>query len=99
MKILEMLKDVLRESIPEDCDDITATSSLVDDLGFDSLDRVEVTMGIEERFDIQIRDDEAELWKSVGDIVAYLETVLPLSHPARVADAKAGKSAKAGISE
>lgn len=86
MKILELLKEILRESVPQDCDDITATSSLVDDLGFDSLDIVEVTMGIEEKFDIQIGDEIATQWKTVGDIVIYLEGVLP-----GALGAKAGK--------
>lgn len=53
---------------------ITADSSFVDDLGADSLDQVELVMGFEEEFDIEIPDDAAEKIKKISDAVQYIET-------------------------
>lgn len=77
MAILDRVKDVLKRSIPEDASDITPTDSLRDELGFDSLDLVQVAMEIEEEFKADcigvILDEDAEDWQTVGDIIAYLE--------------------------
>ena len=57
------------------CDDekITMEASLAEDLNIDSLDAVEIIMGIEEEFGIEIPDDEAEKFQTVGDLVKYVE--------------------------
>ena len=47
-----------------------------EDLDFDSLDCIEVVMAMEEEFDIQIPDEDAERWKTVGDAIHYVEEVL-----------------------
>ena len=47
--------------------------ALEDDLGLDSLDCIELTMTFEEEFGLEIPDEEAEAWETVGDIVAYLK--------------------------
>jgi acyl carrier protein len=52
---------------------VTGQAHFVDDLGADSLDAVELTMAIEESFDIEIPDGEAEKFEKVGDVVRYVE--------------------------
>lgn len=51
---------------------IMGTDRLTEDLGLDSLDRVELAMDVEETFDIAINDDDSEGWTTVGSIVAYV---------------------------
>lgn len=55
-------------------EDIAADKSFVDDLGADSLDIVELMMAMEEEFDIEIADDQAESLRTVGDAVQYITT-------------------------
>jgi len=56
-----------------DVSDVTRESRLVDDLGCDSLDTVELIMAIEETFDLEIRDEDAETLQTVGAMVDYVE--------------------------
>ena len=58
----------------EDVSEITRGTSLMKDLEADSLDAVEIVMGIEDEFSIEIPDDEAEKFKNIGDIVDYVES-------------------------
>ncbi len=58
----------------EDVSEITRGTSLMKDLEADSLDAVEIVMGIEDEFGIEIPDDEAEKFKNIGDIVDYVES-------------------------
>ncbi len=53
---------------------ITMETSLMDDLEADSLDAVEIIMSLEDEFDMEIPDTEAENFKSIGDIVRYIES-------------------------
>ncbi|MBW1685154.1 MAG: acyl carrier protein [Deltaproteobacteria bacterium] len=62
--IIEQLGVTKEEMVPE--------ASFVDDLGADSLDIVELVMAMEETFDIEIPDDDAEKIQTIGDAVAYL---------------------------
>jgi len=55
---------------------VTRDSSLLDDLGADSLDNVEMLMEVEDAFDLSIPDEDAEKWKTLGDIVEYVEEQL-----------------------
>ncbi|MBE64655.1 MAG: acyl carrier protein [Pseudomonadota bacterium] len=55
-------------------EDIKATSSFVEDLGADSLDTVELIMALEEEFDAEIPDEEAEKIGTVQDAIAYIES-------------------------
>ena len=59
---------------PESC---TPGASLIGDLDFDSLDMVELTMAIEEEFDIEIPDEAAEKWKTVEDVTGYVAKHVP----------------------
>lgn len=52
-------------------------ASLIDDLGADSLDAVELVMAIEEAFGIEIPDEEAEKLQRVGEVIRYVETRVP----------------------
>jgi acyl carrier protein len=54
--------------------EVTLGASLRDDLGADSLDCVELVMLVEEEFDIEIADEDAENWKTVQDVVSYVES-------------------------
>lgn len=54
-------------------DKVTLESKFVDDLGADSLDIVELTMGLEDEFGVSISDKEAEKLVSVGDVVSFIE--------------------------
>jgi len=51
---------------------ISAATRFTEDLGLDSLDRVEVAMGLEARFQVELRDDFGERWQSVAQIAGYL---------------------------
>ena len=68
--MFEKIKDIIVEQLDlEDADSLTMETSLKEDLDADSLDAVEVIMALEEEFDIEIPDDEAENFKTIGDIV------------------------------
>ena len=71
--ILEKLKEFIVEQSKIDPDEITLDSRLSKDLEADSLDQVEVLMALEDEFDIEIPDEDAEKFVTVGDIVEYLE--------------------------
>lgn len=72
--MFEKIKDIIVEQLDlEDADSLTMETSLKEDLDADSLDAVEVIMALEEEFDIEIPDDEAENFKTIGDIVEYIE--------------------------
>lgn len=70
---LETLTTILVENLGVDAGIITPESDIVDDLGADSLDTVEITMAIEDEFNIEIPDSDAETLKTVADIVKYLD--------------------------
>ena len=71
--IFEKLKVILAEQLDIDEDSITADSSIVEDLGADSLDIVDLVMSLEDEFDTEIPDEAIEGIKTVGDIVHYIE--------------------------
>ncbi len=65
----EKLKEIIADVLNVDEDEITMDTTFVDDLGADSLDVFQIIMGIEEEFDIEIAQEEAEKIVSVGDAV------------------------------
>ncbi|MDR0879494.1 MAG: acyl carrier protein [Clostridioides sp.] len=72
--MLEVIKEIIGEQLGLDnTDSITAETSLKEDLDADSLDAVEIIMALEDRFNIEIPDEEAENFNSVGDICEYIE--------------------------
>lgn len=71
--ILDRVKEVISEQLGvEDVENITLETTFIDDLGADSLDIVELIMALEEEFDMEIPEAEAEKIKSVGDVVDYI---------------------------
>lgn len=73
MEEFERVKSVIADQLGVDEDTITMESSFVDDLGADSLDIVELIMGLEGEFDLEIPDDQAEKISTVGDAVNYIK--------------------------
>ena len=71
--VFEKIRDSLCDQLDLDEDKVTMESSIVDDLGADSLDVVDLIMSLEEEFDIEIPDEEIENIKLVGDLVKYIE--------------------------
>lgn len=71
--VFERVKERISEILGIDADDITMESSFVDDLGADSLDVVELIMALEEEFDLEIPDEDAERIQTVGDVVEYIK--------------------------
>lgn len=69
----EKVKSLLVEQLDANADDITMDSLIIDDLGADSLDVVEMLMAIEEEFGIEVPDEDAQSFKTVGDVVRYIE--------------------------
>ncbi|RKH03908.1 MULTISPECIES: acyl carrier protein [Corallococcus] len=68
------IKSIIADQLGVGEDEITLASSFIEDLGADSLDIVELVMAMEEEFEVEIPDDEAENIKTVGDAVNYVNT-------------------------
>ncbi|MCY4413792.1 MAG: acyl carrier protein [Alphaproteobacteria bacterium] len=64
--------DIVVKQIGADADKVTMESKIIDDLGADSLDRVELTMAVEDEFGIQIPDVDAEKLITIGDVAQYI---------------------------
>jgi len=71
--LFEKVKEIIIDQLGADEEQVTINSSFVDDLGADSLDIVELVMALEEEFDMQIPDEEAEKIRTVGDAVKYIQ--------------------------
>ena len=72
-EIFEKVKAIVVEQLGVEEEKITKEATFVDDLAADSLDIVELVMGIEEEFDIEIDDSEAEKIVTIADVVEYLK--------------------------
>ncbi len=70
----EKVKEIIVETLSCDEEKVVLTASLTEDLGADSLDAVELNMALEEAFEITIPDEELANFKSVGDIVTYIDS-------------------------
>ena len=76
-EIFKTMQDLIAEQFAIDADEISMDSSFVDDLGADSVDRVELVMAMEEEFDIgEIDEEDLAGLKTVGDCVRYLNSKL-----------------------
>jgi acyl carrier protein len=71
--VFEKVKKIIVEQLGVEEDDIAMEANFIDDLGADSLDIVELIMALEEEFDIEIPDSEAEKIVTVGDAVDYIK--------------------------
>lgn len=73
MEIFEKVKEITVDQLGVDADSVTLEASFVDDLDADSLDTVELMMALEEEFDIEIPDEDAEKISTVSDAVNYIK--------------------------
>ncbi len=74
MSLQPKVMKIIEEQLGVDPDRIKPESSFIDDLGADSLDIVELVMAMEEEFEIEIPDEDAEKLRTVQDVLNYLET-------------------------
>ena len=72
-EVLKKVKDIIVEQLGVSESSITMEASFIDDLGADSLDIVELIMALEEEFDIEIPDSDAEKVVTVEDVVEYIK--------------------------
>ena len=67
------VKEIIVEQLGVDPEKVTSTAKFIDDLGADSLDTVELVMAFEEKFGVEVPDEDAEKLKSVEDVVSYIK--------------------------
>jgi len=72
-ELVEKVKQIVSEQLGVDEGEVTASASFVDDLGADSLDQVELVMALEEAFDLEISDEDAEKIRTVQDAIDYID--------------------------
>ena len=72
--VFDKSRDIIVDQLDASADDVTAEASIIDDLGADSLDVVDLISSVEDEFDVEIPDEEVENIKTVGDIVSYIES-------------------------
>ena len=75
MALLDDVKEVVVEQLDCNPAEVKEDSRFVEDLGADSLDVVELVMALEEKFDIEIPDEDAEKIKTVADAIKYIENI------------------------
>ena len=73
MELAEKVKQLIAEQLGKSVDEITDDKEVVKDLGADSLDVVEMLMGLEEEFNITVPEEDAVNIKTVGDIIALIQ--------------------------
>ncbi len=73
MSVEKKVKEIVAEQLGRDVNEVTNEASFIDDLGADSLDIVELVMAMEEEFEIEIPDEEAEKIKTVKDVIEYIK--------------------------
>jgi len=74
MTIDPKVRDIIVEQLGVDAERVKEGASFIDDLGADSLDIVELIMAMEEEFDVEIPDEDAEKLKTVGDVQTYMSS-------------------------
>ena len=74
--ILDKIKELVVNQIGASPDELDMDTSLMNDLEADSLDAVEIIMAIEDEFDIEIPDEDAERFLTIRDMVEYLESAV-----------------------
>ncbi|HLG19694.1 MAG TPA: acyl carrier protein [Bdellovibrionota bacterium] len=72
MSVENRVKEIIAEQLSVDGAELEASKSFINDLGADSLDIVELVMAMEEEFDIEIPDEDAEKIQTVGDAIKYI---------------------------
>tara|TARA_B100000029_G_C17548466_1_gene949289 strand:- start:355 stop:585 length:231 start_codon:yes stop_codon:yes gene_type:complete len=74
VSVEDKVKKIVCEQLGVNEDEVSSSSSFVDDLGADSLDTVELVMALEEEFDLEIADEEAEKIQTVQEAVDYINS-------------------------
>lgn len=74
MSVFEQVKEVIVDKLGVEADKVTLEASFVDDLGADSLETVELIMGLEDKFGVTIADEDAEKIRTVQDAVSFIES-------------------------
>ena len=72
MSVEEKVREIIVDQLGVDEQQVTADAAFIDDLGADSLDTVELVMALEEEFDVEIPDEEAEKISKVRDAINYI---------------------------
>ena len=72
----EKIRDIIVEVLNVDANEVTMDSTFIDDFGADSLDVFQIIMGLEEEFDIEIPNEEAEKIITVGDAVEQIKKAM-----------------------
>ncbi len=72
--VFDKVKEIIADKLSVNGDDITKESSFIEDLGADSLDIVELIMALEDELEMEIPDEEAEKFVTVGDVVEYIKS-------------------------
>lgn len=70
--IEERVKSTIAQQLRHPVEELRPEANIINDLGADSLDEVEIVMALEEEFDFEISDEEAEKWHTVADVIAYI---------------------------
>ena len=73
-ELMQKVTKVIVEKLGVTEDKVKPEAAFAEDLGADSLDQVELVMALEDEFDIEIPDEEAEKLKKVGDVIAYVKS-------------------------
>ena len=71
--VFEKVRSIIAEQLELSEDEITMESALIEDLGADSLDVVDLIMSIEDEFEIEVPDEAIENMRTIGDAVKYIE--------------------------
>lgn len=72
-EIAERIKNIIVEQLGVGLDEVTPEASFIEDLGADSLDIVELIMALEEEYDMEIPDEDAEKIQTVSDVTTYVQ--------------------------
>lgn len=75
-EVATRVREIIAEQLMVDVEEVVDEANLVDDLGADSLDAVELVMALEQELEIEISDEEAETIKTVGQAIALVEKKL-----------------------
>ena len=75
MSVEDKVRKVIAEKLDVDIDEVVPEASLVEDLGADSLDLVELMMSMDDVFDVDISDEQAEKLRTVKDVIDFLESL------------------------